>query len=187
MDRRYWKLPEYTFQQSWYNDRTIFHLIAEIQAAIPRLPNRGCHRVTRLSQFSLVCILSIWFVPFIVQSPWWQKTIHSLSSTRFFLVIFVPCEFCSGYQECYHSQWSWFTMPHLCGLGIDRLYQIIGKLIQCTEWKIWVQSNTKQQNSFYPQSYLVAYIQGATIKYPVMYISSYIFIYVYMKLLMFYV
>lgn len=98
---------------------------------------------TRLSQFNLVCILSIWFVPFIVQSPWWQKTIHSLPSTRSFLAIFVPCEFCCGYQECYHSQWSWLTMPHLCGLGIHHLYQIIGKLIQCTEWKIWVQSKTK--------------------------------------------
>lgn len=79
----------------------------------------------------------------------------------------------------YHatSLWAWNRLSLPNNWQIDTMYRV----------KIWVQENTKQQNSFHPQSYLVAYIQVATIKYPVMYMSSCIFIYVYIKLLMFYV
>lgn len=61
----------------------------------------------------------------------------------------------------YHatSLWAWNRLSLPNNWQIDIMYRV----------KIWVQENTKQQNSLHPQSYLVAYIQVATIKYPVMY------------------
>lgn len=57
----------------------------------------------------------------------------------------------------YHatSLWAWNRLSLPNNWQIDIMYRV----------KIWVQENTKQQNSFHPQSYLVAYIQVAEIQH----------------------